>query len=218
MREPGRQRIGGAPGMHRHSGSAEGQVGRYKQSGANGDGQRESPHMHARDQRGHKKGAKDSTDAPGEIEKRDGGGGVLGGQQRSAQVYGRVGEAVAKSIDADHKDGNDPGTQSEKGETNRKRDKSGGRHSGKTETREKDAGENNAEGAEKILGGEKYAGLSIGKGPGMGKVRQDRAQESGDDADEDETQVQDGPFTTRTGARKSDRGRGHRKRSVAQDE
>lgn len=184
-------------------------MGRYEQSGANGDRQGESAHMNARDKRRHQKRAKDGTDAPGKIEKGDGCGGVFGGHLRGAQVYGRVGETVTESVDTDHENRNSPGTESEKRETNRERDKSRGTNPGKTEAREKDAGENHAESAEKVLRGEENTGLSIGKGPGVGKVRQDRAQKSGDDTNENKTQVQDGPFTTRTGGRKSDRRRGH---------
>ncbi len=174
--------------------------------------------MHSRNERRHQKRAKDSTNAPGKIEKGDGCGSVFRGQLRGAQVYGRIGKAVAESIDADHEDRNGPRTESEKREPHREGDKSRSGDPGKTEAREKDAGEDHAEGTEKVLGGEENAGLSIGKGPGTGKVRQDRAEERGDDTNENKTQVQDGPFTTRTARRNSDRGRGHRKRSVAQDE
>jgi len=160
-------------------------------------------------------GTKDRADAPRKVEKCDGGSGVFGGELGSAKIDGRVGQPVAETDDADHKGGDVPGAEAKKRKTQKKSDEAGSRDFGETVARQKNAGKNDAEGAEEILRSEEETGLGVCERPAKRKGRQNRAEKRGDYADEDEAQMKKSPFLIRVWRGRSVRGRGHWKASVA---
>ncbi|HKN23472.1 MAG TPA: hypothetical protein VJX72_01390, partial [Candidatus Acidoferrum sp.] len=137
------------------------------------------------------------TDRPGKIEKRDCRGCVLGRKLCSTKVDGGIGKSVTEAIDSEHQGRNEPRTETQESKTNKEGDESDGRNLRKTESGKKEAGENHARRAEKILRGEEKTSLGVSQQPMMRKGRQNRAQQRRNYTDDDKTEVQERPFTAR---------------------
>ncbi len=140
------------------------------------------------------KGTKNRADSPGKIEKADGAGHVRRRKLCGAQIGGGVAEPVTGPIDGNRKYGDQPGADTEKREADNEEEKAEGQNFGGTEFRKQVTGRSGTEEAAEELSGKEEARLGIRKRPVADEVREQRADERGDQPDSDKAGVEENPF------------------------
>jgi len=150
MRRSDRQRLGWPEEM---------QDAEYE--GEQSECNREAAYANIGQEKADEKRAKDRTNTPGKVEKRNGSRGIRRRNLRAAQIDCWIRQAVAKAVDADHDRRETPRPDSQKREADNEREKAHSRHFGKAQTGKQQAGQANAKETAEVLRGEKKSSLRI---------------------------------------------------------